>query len=479
MKKVLLTLLSLSVSGVLTAQTAHQEVITFEEALSLMRNRNERIVAADHEEEAAEMKKKAAYGLRLPTIGASGTYVYMGDDIDLNFNHLKTPVGHVAGDISSAFPGINNIIGGSFQSLMQRNWEVELLDRSLGKASVSLQMPIYMGGKINAANRVAKIDWEESKEKGTQVRHELVSELTERYFGLSLARQVIEVRREVLEGMQVHLNDAVALEENGMIPRVERLHAEMSVAEAKREHQKSVRDAQTINTALENTLNLEGKYTPATSLFIVENLEPVDYFKGMAHDKNPQLKQVELMEQKAKEGVKAQRADFMPQVALMGNASLYKYHMSDILPNWLVGASVKIKIFDGLNREYKYSSAKSQVKQVQALNSKANADIATLVEKIYNEMMAAGEQIESLDVALAFAEEYLRAKEKAFHEGAAPSVDVVDASLNLARIRTERLQAAYSYDLLLAKLLEVCGDSDSYNYYITNRTISPIRYKNN
>ena len=476
MKRVLAgIILAVLSTGALSAQQA--QVLSFEEALQLMNHRNDRIAAADYEEESAEMQKKAAFGLRLPQIGVTGTYVYMSDDIGLNFNNLKEPIAGVVGEISTAFPELGGAIGELLQPAMQKNWEYVLQDRDFGMVGATVQMPVYMGGKINAANNAARIDWDITKEKSEQTRNELVSELAERYFGLSLANQVVEVRREVVEGMEKHLSDAKALEENGMIARVERLFAEMSVADARREWQKSIRDAATINTALGNTLNQEAVYTPLTTLFIVNDIEPVSFFKELARDRNPQLKQVDLMEQKAREGVRAQRAEFMPQVALMGGYDIYNHQLTKYAPTWVIGAGVSLKIFDGLNREYKYSAAKNQVRQVQALSAKAGSDISTLVEKIYNEMLAAGEQIESLDVALEFAGEYLDAKEKAFHEGMAPSSDVVDAQLNQAKIRTERLQAAYTYDLLLARLLEASGDSGAYSSYITGRPVTPIRFE--
>lgn len=477
MKRTLFTLFSVFLTAGAFAQDIPSGTVTFEEALFLMNSRNDRIAAADHEAQAAEMEKKAAFGLRLPQIGVSGTYVHMSDDIGLDFNQLKTPITNIAGSISGVFPELGSAIGELLQPVLQKNWEYVIQDRDMGMVGATVKMPVYMGGKINAANNAARLDWDTAIEKGNQTRNELMSELVERYFGLSLANQVVEVRREVLEGMQKHLKDAVELENNGMIARVERLYAEMSVAEARREYQKSVRDAQTINTALGNTLNREGTYVPVTSLFLVPDVEPVGFFKALALEKNPQLKQVGLLEEKAREGVRAQRADFLPQVALLGGYDIYNYQLTKYAPTWVVGAGVNIKIFDGLNREYKYSAAKSQVRQVQALNAKANSDIATLVEKIYNEMLAAGEQIESLDVALEFAREYLDAKETAFHQGMSPSSDVVDARLNLAKIRTERLQAAYTYDVLLAKLLEACGDSSSYNTYITGRTAVPVRFE--
>ena len=53
------------------------------------------------------------------------------------------------------------------------------------------------------------------------------------------------------------------------------------------------------------------------------------------------------------------------------------------MPRWAVGAGVSFKIFDGLNREYKFSAAKSQVRQVEALNVKAQHDILTLIDKLF------------------------------------------------------------------------------------------------
>ena len=161
----------------------------------------------------------------------------------------------------------------------------------------------------------------------------------------------------------------------------------------------------------------------------------------------------------------------------MGLASLYNYQVTPMIPRWAVGAGVSFKIFDGLHREYKFSAAKSQVRQVEALEEKASNNISTLIDKLYNEMTTYNEQIPSIDAAKTFAVEYLRIKEEAFREGAAPSSDVVDAQLNLAKIKTERLQAAYNYDLMLARLLEACGLSEALPEYGKRPTAVAIRFE--
>ena len=148
-----------------------------------------------------------------------------------------------------------------------------------------------------------------------------------------------------------------------------------------------------------------------------------------------------------------------------GYGSFYNYQVAGLVPRWAVGVGVNIKIFDGLNREYKYSAAKQTVRRVGALQNKAGKDISVLVEKLYNQMMNYHNQMTSIDASLKFAEEYLRMKNAAFLEGMSSSSDLIDAELNLAGVRTERLQAAYNYDLLLARLLEAAGISDEFPAY--------------
>ena len=111
---------------------------------------------------------------------------------------------------------------------------------------------------------------------------------------------------------------------------------------------------------------------------------------------------------------------------------------------------MNFKLFDGLNREYKYSAAKQTVRRVEALQDKAGNDISVLVEKLYNQMENYRTQMASIEASLAFAEEYLKTKNAAFLEGMSSSTDLIDAELNLAKVKTERIEAAYRYDVSLA-----------------------------
>ena len=467
MKKVTLVMLALTAVMQLPAQEQGR-TLSLEEALEMTLSDNPAIRAAEFNRRAAQQERRAAIGLRMPQIGITGSYAYLGKDIEIDLNNMKAPVQNLAGQIlqsgmipSDYIPSISQMLSGA----MAASWALPLQDRSLGFVGGDVTVPLWMGGKINAANRAARINEKTAVAQGNQTRNALISELVERYFGLALATQVVAVRQQVVDGVRRHLEDARALERNGMIAQTERLYVEFKMAEAERELANAKLQAETIASALSNTLGRESDWRPVTAMFLLAKVEDLAYYQDLAQARNPLLSQVSLKRELAQEGVRAQRADFLPQVAAIGGGSFYNYQVAGLVPRWAVGVGVNIKIFDGLNREYKYSAAKQTVRRVGELQNKAGKDISVLVEKLYNQMMNYHNQMTSIDASLKFAEEYLRMKNAAFLEGMSSSSDLIDAELNLAGVRTERLQAAYNYDLLLARLLEAAGISDEYPSY--------------
>ena len=428
----------------LSAQEVKQ-TLSLDEAIAVTLTENPAMKAAEFEEKAAMQERRAAIGLRMPQINVTGAYAYLGKDTGFDFNEMKGPAKNLAGQLlgsglipPEAIPSINGLLN----PLLNADWFLTLQDRSLGFVGGGVTMPIWLGGKINAANRAARINERTAAEQGNQTRNALISELVERYFGLALAMQVVEVRRQVVDGVRRHLEDAIALEKNGMIAQSERLYVEFKMAEAERELANAKLQAETIASALSNTLGRENAWQPVTSMFMIDKVEDLAYYQDLAQDRNPLLNQV-----------------------------------SGIVPRWAVGVGVNIKIFDGLNREYKYSAAKQTVRRVEALQDKAGSDISVLVEKLYNQMENYRTQMASIEASLAFAEEYLKTKNAAFLEGMSSSTDLIDAELNLAKVKTERIEAAYRYDVSLAQLLEAAGVSDEFTAYMRRQDARRITFE--
>ena len=479
MKKVTLVMLALTAVMQLPAQEQGR-TLSLEEALEMTLSDNPAIRAAEFNRRAAQQERRAAIGLRMPQIGITGSYAYLGKDIEIDLNNTKTPVQNLAGQIlqsgmipSDYIPSISQMLSGA----MAASWALPLQDRSLGFVGGDVTVPLWMGGKINAANRAARINEQTARSQGIQQRNALVSELVERYYGLALAQQVVVVRQQVVDGVRKHLEDAAALEAQGMISRSEKLYVEFKMSEAERDLQNAQSQVETIAAALNSTIGRTDDYLPVTAMFILERIEPLDHFRTLAAERNPLLDQVDQKRRLAYEGVRAQRSSFLPQVVAMGGMSFYDYQVSKVLPRWAVGVGVNFKLFDGLNREYKYSAAKQTVRRVEALQDKAGSDISVLVEKLYNQMENYRTQMASIEASLAFAEEYLKTKNAAFLEGMSSSTDLIDAELNLAKVKTERIEAAYRYDVSLAQLLEAAGVSDEFTAYMRRQDARRITFE--
>lgn len=479
MKKVTLVMLALAAVMQLPAQEQGR-TLSLEEALEMTLSDNPAIRAAEFNRRAAQQERRAAIGLRMPQIGITGSYAYLGKDIEIDLNNMKAPVQNLAGQIlqsgmipSDYIPSISQMLSGA----MAASWALPLQDRSLGFVGGDVTVPLWMGGKINAANRAARINEQTARSQGIQQRNALVSELVERYYGLALAQQVVVVRQQVVDGVRKHLEDAAALEAQGMISRSEKLYVEFKMSEAERDLQNAQSQVETIAAALNSTIGRTDDYLPVTAMFILERIEPLDHFRTLAAERNPLLDQVDQKRRLAYEGVRAQRSSFLPQVVAMGGMSFYDYQVSKVLPRWAVGVGVNFKLFDGLNSEYKYSAAKQTVRRVEALQDKAGNDISVLVEKLYNQMENYRTQMASIEASLAFAEEYLKTKNAAFLEGMSSSTDLIDAELNLAKVKTERIEAAYRYDVSLAQLLEAAGISDEFTAYMRRQDARRITFE--
>lgn len=476
-------------SNLAFAQNKASTNLTLQEAISITNSKSHIIKQYDYLKNQKEQELKAATALHFPKIGLSANYIYMSDDIHLDMHQIKDAIAPIYGGLSKfgVFSGVPHPKGGvlpdpmstgvmrkkfaeGLQALNAGEWDKILQKQQFAKVSLTAQVPIYTGGKINSNRKRAKLEIEDAILDGQAKKSKLTTELVERYFGLCLAKQAEIVRQEVLDAMKKHLNDAQKMKEQGLLAQAEVLHAKVYHAQAERELKKAERISIIGNRALLNTLNdsSETSINPMSALFYIDNIEDINYFQEQAQNNNPLLKRVHSKKELAQIGVNVKTSAYLPTVAAFGTYDLWEHDLSENSPQWIVGLGLQWTVFDGLARDRHRKSAKLQLSQVNEFEQKASKDIQTAVEKYYQELQMSIEQIHELETALDFSNEYIRVKERAFHEGMSNSTEVVDARLVLAKTKIERLQAMYNYDVALAKLLELCGMSDKFIEYQTS-----------
>jgi outer membrane protein TolC len=137
-------------------------------------------------------------------------------------------------------------------------------------------------------------------------------------------------------------------------------------------------------------------------------------------------------------------------------------------PNWMVGVGVSVPLLDNNGRSENVRAAHSAVLQVSHLQAQAKRDLSVLVEKTYFEAEQAIEEVEGLNSSLALAQENLRLRSKMFTQGLSTSLEVVDAELYLASIKTQQLVAGFNYVVALNKLLALSNEMTSFSQYAEN-----------
>lgn len=440
------------------AQSSKAQSLSFTEAYNQMYNENSTLKAVNKQTEMKEYMAKSFKGLRYPSINAYALGVAFDRSLGIDLNNLRN------GTASLLQLPDPNALG---------NWSVPITKKEMAFAGFNALWPIFTGGKIDAAVKAGSIETEISKKDIESTQNRLITELAERYFQVKLADEALLVRRQVLAGMEKHLYDATKLEENGIIAPVEKLLADVAVSEANREVLAAEKNAQLARVALANTLEANKVNEQLTTdFFMAVDLKSMEYYKENAIKNYPELQKVTLQKQLADQGVKLKQSIYYPDVLAFGQTVLLHNEpiglglldKSNQRP-WVVGVGLTYNIFQGFKGQNELKAAKATRESIDLLESKAQKDVATLVEKIYNELQKSEEEIANLAVQQTLATELLRVRNKAFAEGFATTTDVVDAENNLSVVKLLILNAKFAYTVSLAALLEFSGESKEFLKY--------------
>lgn len=454
-----------------------QQDMSFSEALRAMLNNNSMIKSEQHSVNEVYNELRATRGLAFPKVDLIGGYTLMQSDIDIDLGGAKGVVtesldeaikqGITSGIISS---DIATLLTQGLSPITSLDWRYTLQKRSFGVIGATITLPIYMGGRIDIANRAARIALDIASYNLDATESILLTELVERYYGVIVARRVCGVREEVVNAMSQHLSDAQAMEEEGIVAHSVVVYMQYRLAEAERDLQDAANKARVAEAALNATIGIGQNINPIDRIFICNNIHSLDYYIDVANSLNPIICEARLSKQLSEEGVKLARAAMLPEIAAMGACAIYNYQLGGMVPRWGVSIGVRIPLFDGLGKEYRYIASKSAAMSVNEEVENAKSNIILLVKKEYYSLDNSIYNIRATSRAVDFAETYYNSAIEGFREGIVSSSDLMDACVDVAAAKVEYLNAIYENSLSLARLLEASGLSETFIQYIENGT---------
>ena len=454
---------SLSLVLICSLSTVMAQSFSFEQAWQRVLKESDALAAEQQNIERSMHLKDAASDLNLPSISLNANYTRLDHSVKVKPSDLIE---------SMPIDSVNQAFGIQTDSL-DSLFTSTLTERDIFTSSIRALWPIYTGGRISAAQNIADAQTQEASFLLTIKQSEKFEQLVKYYFALVLSKQVLKTRKEVERGLRQHYHNALKLEQQGQINKVERLQAQVSLNKAQVELKKSYRDAEIAQVALSRLLKISAQVEPTSTLFINENLPKMPLFIDKTLSQFPALKMLDSKKTQAKGLIELEQGKYYPEVYLYGNYNLYEEDdlASKIAPDWEIGIGLRVPILDSSGRAGKTKAAHSTVMQVSHLQAQAIQDLSVLVEKTYREASQSLEEFTGLESSLTLSNENLKLRTKAFSQGMATSLDVVDAQLYVASIESQRFVAAYQYLLSLAKLLTLSSDINSFKYYQSSQGI--------
>ncbi|WP_217526628.1 TolC family protein [Vibrio cholerae] len=454
--------LSLAICSMLLMPIAHAAPLSFQEAWDLLQQQNNSLAAQRANVERYAHLKDATQNLNLPSVSVGANFTRLDQDVTLSGKQILDSSGGIDPSLMAHLPA--NILPlvthlGAAKST--------ITERDIFTSSIRAIWPIFTGGRITAAQNAAAGREDEAQSQLAMEIQARYEDLAKYYFSVVLAKEVLATRIAVEEGLTQHRDNALKLEQQGQIAHVERLQADASLDKAKVERKKAQKTLDIAQSALTQILGATETVEPSGMLFINTSLPPMHAFIEQTLNTYPGLSLLDAKEKQASSLIKAEQGKYYPEVYLYGDYSLHEDDSlaSQMKPDWLVGVGVNIPLIENTGRSEQVKAASSAVNQVRYLKAQAKQDLSVLVEKTYLEAEQALEEVTGLNSSLNLAQENLRLRQKAFSQGLSTSVDVVDAELYLASIRTQQSLASFNYLISMNKLLALSSEMSSFSTY--------------
>lgn len=437
--------------------------ITLDEAVNRCLAGNREVRAQARSVESAKSSLASSYGKFLPQLNVEWKYTRINDPLVIDLNDIRSVM--INADLATLqAAGVTNPASlAAFRGGLEAgipSFDLAVQKDGYTNCSATLTQPLFTGGKLLANTAARREDVRIAEARDAQARNKAVVECVTNYCRVRMMEDVVSVRKDIVDGLAAHENQAVKLFEQGMISAANKMRADVALAEAKREYAKAQRDLELSRVLLATSLG-ESSFngSAATPLFLSPKVETVDIYLKLAQGRNPALLVLEHQKQQLAAKGRAVRSNFMPTVAAFGKYEIDRTYLTVLEPEWAAGVSARINIFSGGSDAYDAQSVRRDREALDLLADNAAELVATDVRKRWMELQSSREQFESLEVSRGLAEENLRLNRLSFAEGMATSIEVIDAELSLGKVKLEQAKALFDYDTGLAGLLAACGSA--------------------
>lgn len=450
--------------------TAGATTLTLQQCRDSAIANNSGLKIARQKIDIAGYDRKIALANYFPDISASGAYMYNSRNLNLLTENASGALSGLGSSMQEAMPDLFRYIE-SLTSVdaaarlneigneISKAFELDIQNVVIG--SVNLTQPVFMGGKIVASNKMAKLAEELAGTQYETGRNEVISQVDNAYWqtvSISGKKRLAQDYADLLHQM---LRDTEIMEAEGMATKADLLTVKVKANEADMLLTKASNGLVLSKMLL---CKLCGMELDSEIELADEGLEAVPV-PGPAQEKSydeifadrPEIRSLELAGQIYDRRVAVARADMMPHIAVTAsyfvtNPNLYHSFRNEFGGMFNVGVAINIPIIHGCEAMQKVRKAKAEAVLTGYRIEDAKEKISLQVAQLRKRREEASGKLDMALNNLESAEENLRTATVGYSEGVVPANTVLAAQTAWMQAHSEYIDAGVEMQVVAGEL---------------------------
>lgn len=480
---------------VLPTYAGAQQVLTLDECRQMAVENNNSLKTAQQKIKVAGYDRNIALANYFPKITATGTYMYTSRDWKLIDDDKAAEIQNAGttlqNDVTNKMMQIMSdkdvmtkyMTDAAFKKLIdglqttdiatpinaigQHITDALTLDmHNLCGAVVSVQQPVFMGGKIVASNQMAKYAEELAQSQYDAEHAQVLADIEQAYWQIvsiaakkNLAENYADLLRQMGKDVDALVAEGFATPSDALTIKVKMNEAEMLYTKA------------TNGLALAKMLLCKECGLPLDSEITLadETLDaiPVPQMSPVISDEEvyaarPEIRSLDLAKKIYDKKVAVVRADGLPTVAVMANYTVTNPNVFNGFQNkfggfFSAGVLVNVPIFHGTEAIQKTKKAKAEAALTQYRLDDAKEMISLQVAQLRQQEGEALEKLTMAESNLENAEENLRVATAGWNEGMIASNVVLQAQTAWLQAHSEYIETGVELQMCSVNLAKAEG----------------------
>ncbi len=492
-KTIIIVLLLLSIMG--SDNLKAQRTMSLQECRELALENNNELKIAREKMIMADNEKKAAFSNYLPKLSATGIYMYNSKSFalisDSQYDALSNIGSNINGNLQNYIlqiiqdPYLLNIISNStaIQNILGMMQGANLgaaLDaigteiansltpdtQNIYGGMISLQEPIYVGGKIRAYNKIALYSKQLAQSQYDTEQNEIIVTTDQAYWQIvslsnkcKLAENYVNLLKDIVSDVDKMVEEGVATTADKLNVKVKLNDAELTLLKVRNGLMLSkMLLCQHCGLPIDSDILLE---TQSIDDIIISN-DSLEYTEEEIFEKRPELTSLLLATKIYDKKVNIIRSDFLPTVSLAGNyiisnPSCFNGFENEFSGFWNIGVIAKIPLFHWGEGLYKIRKAESEARIAKIQLEDSKEMIMLQVRQYEKQIEEAQSRIIACSDKLSDAEENMRIADLGFKEGVMTASEVTEAQTSWLNVQSELIDAKIDYIMATTYLRKATG----------------------